>query len=239
MLRRVLFVVLFMFACGVPTVATAEDDFVALFDGQSLGGWVQHGGQAKYFVEEGAIVGQSVPLTPNSFLCTEKEYGDFVLELEFKVDPKLNSGVQIRSQVFDKSTTIAAEGGKTRSVAAGRVHGYQYEIDNDPQRNRLWTGGIYDEGRRGWLFPGLRGGDGAAFTEQGRKITKIDDWNALRVEAIGDHFKTWLNGELRADFHDDLTPKGFIALQVHGVGGKTDKLQVRWRNIRIREVKAE
>ena len=146
--------------------------------------------------------------------------------------------MQIRSQVFDKPTTSAGEGGEVKRIPAGRVHGYQFEIDNDPQRNRLWSGGIYDEGRRGWLYPGLRGGDGAAFTEQGRKITRLDDWNTLRVEAVGDSLKTYLNGELRADFKDDLTPKGFIALQVHGVGDKTDKLQVRWRNIRLSEVKA-
>jgi len=237
MLVRVSAMLLLAFVACSP-VAAAEENFTPLFDGQSLAGWVQRGGKAKYFFEDGAVVGESVPLTPNSFLCTEKEYSDFILELEFKVDPRLNSGVQIRSQVFDKSTTSAGEGGKARSIPADRVHGYQFEIDNDPKRNRLWSGGIYDEGRRGWLYPGLRGGDGAAFTEQGRKITRLDDWNTLRVEAVGDSFKTYLNGELRADFEDDLTPKGFIALQVHGVGDKTDKLQVRWRNIRLREVKA-
>ena len=237
MLVRVFAMMLLSFVACAP-IAVAEENFSPLFDGQSLTGWVQRGGKAKYFVEDGAVVGESVPLTPNSFLCTEKEYGDFILELEFKVDPRLNSGVQIRSQVFDKSTTSPGEGGKARSIPAGRVHGYQFEIDNDPQRNRLWSGGIYDEGRRGWLYPELRGGDGPAFTEQGRKITKLDDWNTLRVEAVGDSIKTYLNGELRADFKDDLTPKGFIALQVHGVGDKTEKLQVRWRNIRLSEVKA-
>jgi hypothetical protein len=157
MLLRALPIVLLAAVGTAPLAAAAEDEFTPLFDGQSLAGWVERGGQAKYFVEDGAIVGQSVPLTPNSFLCTAKEYGDFVLELEFKVDPRLNSGVQIRSQVFDKPTTI----------------------------------------------------------------------------------KTWLNGEPRADFRDDLTPRGFIALQVHGVGAKTEKLQVRWRSIRLREVQPQ
>ncbi len=82
----------------------------------------------------------------------------------------------------------------------------------------------------------MRGGDGAAFTEQGRKLSRLDGWNTLRVEAVGDTIKTWLNDEPRADFRDDLTPRGFIALQVHGVGDKTDKLQVRWRNIHLREL---
>ena len=81
-------------------IATAEESWTPLFDGKSLAGWKQHGGKAKYRVEEEQIVGSSVPNTSNSFLCTEKEYGDFILELEFKVHPQLNSGVQIRSQVF-------------------------------------------------------------------------------------------------------------------------------------------
>ena len=235
MVVRALSFSLFLLLASAP-VAAAEEKFTPLLDGQSLAGWTQHGGKAKYFVEENAIVGESVPLTSNSFLCTDKQYGDFILELDFKVDPRLNSGVQIRSQVFDKATTAADEGGKARSIPAGRVHGYQFEIDNDPGRNRFWSGGIYDEGRRGWLYPGLRGGDGAAFTEQGRKLSRLDGWNTLRVEAVGDTIKTWLNGEPRADFRDDLTPRGFIALQVHGVGDKTDKLQVRWRNIHLREL---
>lgn len=214
----------------------AEENFTPLFDGTTLEGWVQRGGKAKYFVEDDAIVGQSVPLTGNSFLCTEKEYGDFILELEFKVDPRLNSGIQVRSNSYDKATTITGDDGKTKTIEAKRVHGYQFEIDNDGKKDRMWSGGIYDEGRRGWLFPGIRGGDEGTFTEQGRKITKRDDWNTVRIEAVGNHFKTYLNGELRADFEDDMTPKGFIALQVHGVGAKTEPLQVQWRKIRIREM---
>ena len=78
-------------------MATAQE-FKPLFDGKSLDGWEQHGGKAKYRVEDGAIVGTSVPNTQNSFLCTTKEYGDFILELEFKVSPELNSGVQIHTE---------------------------------------------------------------------------------------------------------------------------------------------
>lgn len=213
----------------------AEDDFVPLFDGQSLDGWVQRGGKAKYGVEDGEIVGRSVPLTPNSFLCTEKDYGDFVLELEFKVDGRLNSGVQFRSQMFDKPTTVTVPDGSKKAIPPNRVHGYQYEIDNSTERDRWWTAGVYDEGRRGWLFPGANGGDGDQFTKQGRTLTRQDEWNTLRIEAKGSSIKTYLNGELRASFEDSLTPKGFIALQVHGVGATPTPYEVRWRNIRIKE----
>lgn len=215
--------------------AAAKD--VEIFDGKTLNGWVQKGGTAKYAVEDGCIVGRSVLNTGNSFLCTEKDYGDFVLELDFKVNPALNSGIQIRSHCFDKETTFENKG-KTEKIAAGRVHGYQIEIDNDPKRDRWWTAGLYEEGRRGWLFPGLRGGDGKQFTEQGRKITKADEWNHVKIEAKGDHIRTWLNGELRVDAHDGDAPTGFIALQVHGIGKDKDKAgtEVRWKNLKLEDL---
>ncbi|MBI1372738.1 MAG: DUF1080 domain-containing protein [Phycisphaera sp.] len=216
---------------GLSTRAQAADDdgFVSLFNGKDLDNFEQKGGVAKYSIEGDAIVGQSVPNTPNSFLCTKKIYTDFILEYEFKaVD--LNSGVQIRSNAHDKEVTEAG-----KKIAAGRVHGYQIEIDAD-KLNRMWVGGIYDEGRRGWLFPGAKGGDAAAVTEQGKKLYKVGDWNKIRVEAKGDSIKTWLNGEPRAEITDDLTPSGFIGLQVHGVGKKTEPEFVRWRNLRIKEL---
>ena len=210
----------------------ADAGFVPLFDGKSLNGWEQKGGKALYRVEDGSIVGQSVPDTPNSFLCTKREYGDFILEYEFRCDPALNAGVQVRSSAPGEETTYSADQ-KTIEVPAGRVHGYQVEIDpNKPER--MWTAGIYDEGRRGWLYPGSRGGDAAKFSEQGKRLYRKGDWNVVRVEAIGPSIKTWLNGEARANLTDDMTPRGFIALQVHGVGGRKERIEVRWRNLRIR-----
>jgi hypothetical protein len=201
------------------------DDWRPLFDGTSLDGWTQKGGAAKYRAEDGQIVGTSVPNTSNSFLCTTKDYADFILELEFKVDPDLNSGVQIRSQCFDEPK-VAERNGKKREIPAGRVHGYQVEID---PKERAWSGGIYDEGRRGWL-------DDLADNESARKAFKPGDWNHFRIECRGPSIKTFINGVKAADLRDDMTPKGFIALQVHGVGGATDPREVRWRKIRIKEL---
>lgn len=207
---------------------------VDLLQGPGLEGWVRRGGEAKYEAEGGEIVGTCVLNTPNSFLCTEKSYGDFVLEFEFKVDPRLNSGVQIRSDCFDAATKVEWQG-KSIDIPAGRVHGYQIEIDPEPARDRWWSAGIYDEGRRGWLYPGALGGDERAFTEQGRKLFTQGDWNHVRVEAIGDSIKTWLNGTPCAQIKDSMTTRGFIALQVHGIGNDTSKAgaQVRWRNLRL------
>ena len=218
--------------------AFAADDWVPLFNGKDIDGWVQRGGKATYKVEDGAIVGTSTMDTPNSFLCTPRDYSDFILEYEFKVDPKLNSGVQIRSNVLDKPAEITWQG-KQVKIKEGVVHGYQIEIDPNPVQNRWWAAGIYDEARRGWLFPGSLGGDGKAFGEQGKKIFKQGDWNKVHVEAIGDSITTTLNGVPCASIKDSLTASGFIGLQVHAIGNEKDKdgTQVRWRNLRILEVK--
>lgn len=218
-------------------VPAADDGWVQLFNGKNFDGWVQHGGKAKYAVQDGVVVGTTVLGTGNSFLCTKETYGDFILEYEFKVDPRLNSGVQIRSEVFDSPKTLQVDG-KEIKVPADRVHGYQIEIDMDPKNNRWWTAGVYDEARRGWLFPGSHGGDKKAFTDQGAKVSKQEEWNKIRVEARGSSIKTWLNGELRADLKDSMTLKGLIALQVHGVGKDKEKenITVMWRNIRLKQL---
>jgi hypothetical protein len=212
-------------APGLPA-DNKDDGWVSLFNGKNLDGWVQRGGKAKYRVEDGQIVGTSVPNTSNSFLCTTKNYGNFILELEFKVHPKLNSGVQIRSECFDQDKTLTLNG-KTIKVPAGRVHGYQVEID---ATDRLWSGGIHDEARRGWL---------GAFVnlDATKKAFKQNDWNKFRIECRGDSIKTWLNGVPAADLKDSVTPTGFVGLQVHGVGKLEDPLEVRFRNLRIKELK--
>lgn len=217
--------------------SAADDGWVQLFNGKDLDGWVQRSGKAKYAVEDGAIVGTTVLGTGNSFLYPKETFGDFILEYEFKVDPKLNSGVQIRSEVFDEAKTLQV-GGKDVKIPADRVFGYQIEIDMDPKNDRWWTAGIYDEARRGWLYPGALGGEKKAFTDQGRKISKQGEWNKIRVEAKGASIKTWLNGEPRAEIQDSVTLKGIIAFQVHGVGKDPakDGLKVMWRNIRLKKL---
>src|SRR6478609_2729160 len=133
-----------------------------LFNGRNLDGWKVVNGQAQYAAVNGEIVGTPVLGSPNSFLATEKTYGDFVLELEFKVDGETNSGVQIRSE-------------SKQEYQNGRVHGYQVEID--PSK-RAWTGGIYDEARREWLYP-------MTYNPAGETAFKKMDWNLMRVECIG------------------------------------------------------
>ena len=190
-----------------------KDDtpWVSLFDGQTLNGWTQKGGVAKYMVRDETIVGTTVNNTPNSFMTSDKMYGDFILELEYKVDSSMNSGIQIRSNSFPH-------------YRDGRVHGYQIEIDPS---ERAWSAGIYDEGRRGWLNP-------LDNNPEAQKAFKQNDWNHYRIEAIGDTLKTWINGVPAAHLIDDKTASGFIGLQVHGIGkDKTPGTEIIWRNINI------
>jgi hypothetical protein len=223
MLQRILLAtVALVLAAG----SAAAQELKPLFDGKTLDGWVQHGGKAKYRVENGEIVGTSVPNTQNTFLCTAKEYGDFVLELEFKVHPELNSGVQIRSQVFAEEREIDVEG-KKKKIPADRVHGYQVEIDPS---DRSYSGAIYDEARRGRFLADL------ADNEAARKAFKQGEWNKFRIECRGNTIKTWINDVPAVSLVDDVTAKGVIALQVHGVGPREDALDVRWRNIKLAEL---
>lgn len=185
--------------------------WISLFDGETLNGWTQLGGAAKYRVQDNAIVGTTVHDTPNSFLTTDKMYGDFILELDYKVDPSMNSGIQIRSNSHPY-------------YREGRVHGYQIEIDPS---DRAWSAGIYDEARRGWLNP-------LTDNTEAQKAFKQNDWNHYRVEAIGDTLKTWINEVPAAYLIDDKTAIGFIGLQVHSISDEQkDGTEIIWKDIKI------
>lgn len=218
-----------------PQVALAQKPTDLI--GKDLSNWVKRGGNADFAIKGNEIVGRAVMDTPNSFLCTKKSYGDFVLEYDFRVDPRLNSGVQIRSECFDHETQVQWRD-KTIVVPAGRVHGYQIEIDPDPKRDRWWTAGVYDEGRRDWLYPGQLGGNEKEFTEQGRKNFRQGEWNHVKVEALGPTIKTWLNGKACASITDSMTIRGFIGLQVHNIGNDASLkgIQVRWKNMKITDL---
>lgn len=199
-----------LMACNL-TYAGSTENWTKLFDGKTLSGWEKLDGTAEFKVEDGIIVGVSKLGTPNTFLATRKAYSDFVLEYEIMMDDALNSGVQIRSN-------------SVPDFHKGRVHGYQ--IEADPSK-RSWSGGIYDEGRRGWLY-------NLECNPRAKKAFKHNDWNKFRIEAIGSSIRVWLNGVQTADLVDDLTSKGIIALQVHSIKSKElEGKQVKFRNIRI------
>ncbi|MGF7025573.1 MULTISPECIES: 3-keto-disaccharide hydrolase [Sphingobacterium] len=191
-----------------------EKGWTNLFDGKTLNGWKSVGGKAPYSIEGDAIVGRMTKGTPNSFLITEKEYGDFILELDVKLEGnETNSGIQTRSHLDPKAND-----------GRGRVYGRQVEIDPS---SRAWTGGIYDEARRGWIYP-------LDLNENAKKAYKAEEFNHIRIEAIGDELRTWINDIPVAYVVDTIDRSGFIGLQVHGIPPKLDGKKVYFKNIKIK-----
>lgn len=193
--------------------STAEKDWTVLFDGQSLEGWYN-----PYDWGEAEVVDDEIHLRANEkfFLVTEDTYDDFVFEGEVRVpDRESNSGFMFRAQ-----------------VDTNRVYGYQAEVDPS---ERAWSGGLYDEGRRGWLHPAE--GDsiaGVNFREEHGEAFTPDGWNRYRIRAVGDSLKISVNGERTTAYRDTVDSEGRIGIQHHGEDGKV----YRFRNLRIREVEA-
>lgn len=210
MLKQILTIIIV--AASINLSAQQNQQWENLFNGKNLDGWKVINGSAKYEVKDGMIVGTTVAGSPNSFLATEKTFGDFIVEFEFKLsDEDMNSGVQFRSE-------------SSADYMSGRVHGYQYEID--PSK-RAWTAGIYDEARRDWLYP-------MEYNAPAKSLFKLNQWNKGRIECIGNSIRTFLNGKPAANLVDDMTAKGFIALQVHQINKPEDAgKRIYFKNIRI------
>jgi len=209
--QKMTLVLIILLCLGCSDSKKDHTPWVPLFDGKTLNDWTIKGGEAQYEVRDEIIVGSTVHDTPNTFLTTDRMYGDFILELDYKVDSTMNSGIQIRSNSFSHYRN-------------GRVHGYQIEIDPS---ERAWSAGIYDEARRGWL-------NTMDNNPKAQQAFKQNDWNHYRIEAIGDTLKTWINDVPASYLIDDKTSSGFIGLQVHSIG-KDQKAgtEIQWRNIRI------
>ena len=202
-------------ACSLVFLATpsfAQNGWRKLIDGKTLDGWYPCNGTAPFTLEDGAIVGRTVTGSPNTFLCSKEKFGDFILEYDVWVDTNLNSGMQIRS-IADPS------------IKNGRVHGLQIEIDPS---ERAWTGGIYDEARRGWLHT-------LTDQKQAGQAFKRGQWNTFRISALGNSIRTWVNRVPCSNIVDDLTPVGVLAIQVHAIGNDASKAgeAIKFKNIRI------
>jgi hypothetical protein len=199
------------------TVSAEEKAYKSIFDGKTLKGWAQRNGTATYRIENEVIIGKTKEGSPNSFLCSDREYGNFDLKFDVKVDEGLNSGVQIRSQ--------------TRDGYRGRVNGPQVEIESSGE-NGAEAGYIYGEAAGGWMTPKAK--------LIPHKHFKDGEWNSYRVLAKDAHIKVWINGNLISDLtHEEkfkTHPKGFIGLQVHGIGKEKGPFEVRWRNLKLKEL---
>ena len=177
--------------------------------------WMPRGGEATFELKDGVLRGTTRPNTPNTFFTSRQQYDNFELLFEARVHPELNSGVQIRSELVGDPTDRSAP-----------LRGYQVEIDPSP---RSWTAGLYEERGRGWLHP-------LNTQPYARRAFRPGQWNQCRVLAEGPRIRTWLNGIPVADVYDAERTTGHLGFQVHGVGERSDPLEVAWRNLRIREL---
>ncbi len=216
-MQKSIFLLSVMFLLSLTTLS-GQNNWNDLFNGKNLRGWEVLNGTAPYNVENNMIVGTSKIGTPNTFLATKKDYTNFVLEYDIKMDEGLNSGVQIRSRSID-------------SFKDGRVHGPQVECE-DTQRG--WAGGIYDEARKGWRYP-------LDYNPNAKTAFKKGEWNSFRVVAFNNHIMTWVNGVPASNLVEEETETGFIALQVHGIGNNESLAgkEIRWKNMRIKELNAK
>ncbi|WP_197439849.1 3-keto-disaccharide hydrolase [Calycomorphotria hydatis] len=205
-------------------------EWVDLFDGESLDSWEVQGGTASYRIEDDMIVGRTADGSKNTFLC-KGPYSDFELQFDVKCDTGLNSGVQIRSHVYEKETPQASNPKRMRE--AGEVYGYQCEVAAYERPGNI-DGNFWDEGRRTkWLDETVKDDPAAV------KAYKKGEWNHFRIVAQGDRIRSWVNGVPVADFSDDLDASGFIGLQVHSIPKNAGPFEVRFKNLKLRELSAD
>jgi hypothetical protein len=199
-----------------------EQGFTPLFNGKNLEGWTN-----PYEYGEASVVEGEIHLkgTRKFFLVTEKKYADFILVVEIKLPPgTANSGVMFRAHAKPNS-----------------VFGYQAECDGSDRR---WSGGLYDEGRREWIWPSMTGRSKPEFLvhekesqehfkkPEIRDALRREDWNRYVIECRGDHIQISINGTLITDLHDSMDAEGIIGLQHHG-----EKDQIyKFRNVFIKEL---
>ena len=204
-----------------------KGEMTPIFDGKTLNGWSQLNGTASYRVKDGAIIGKTKEGSPNSFLCTNKLYGDFELKFEVKlINNELNSGVQIRS-----NTKELAEKEKERGDKFGRVNGPQVEIEATKDKGAE-SGYVYGEACGGWMTPKDKLVPHNHF--------KNGEWNQYKIVAKGPRIQTWVNGNKVSNLTDkekfQSHPKGFIGLQVHSIKKGSGPFEVAWRNIKVKEL---
>jgi hypothetical protein len=226
-----------------------KDDWVSLFNGKNLDGWVVKSTRAdhgKNFwkVEDDAIICDSIGDRTHGYiwLMTEKEYVNFELQLKFQAyrDSPGSSGVQVRSRYDDGPD----------APRCGWMHGPQVDV----YATRPWqTGLIYDETweERRWISPNLKDWNinesYAPERWQFKYADEGDGWNELHIICKGMRIKTILNGMVMTDFDGagvldnekhrahNVGMKGHIALQLHD----GHELRIRFKDIRLRELEGQ
>ena len=187
-----------------------------IFNGKNLEEWSVIERPANVKVKDSSIVLHMTAYTSrHSFVRTKKKYKDFILEVDFKRDRTIDSGILFRAE-------------STPDTAFNALFGYMVKVDPSP--TRLWTGGVLLDFGNGlnWLYPLLN-------DERARHAEKEGVWNRLRVEVIGTIIKVWINDIPTAHLVDDKYKEGFIAFKIHYLEGEKEKenLEIAYKNIRI------
>lgn len=207
-------VALTLAACASPRdpAAPASEGWRPLFDGATLAGWSNPYGWGEAWVEDGEI---RLRADEKFFLVTDSTYRDFVFEGEILMpEGEANSGFMFRAH-----------------AEPDRVYGYQAEVDPS---DRAWSGGLYDEGRRGWLHPDREDSASVAAFTAGGTPYRHGAWNRYRIHAEGDSLKIYVNDVLTTAYRDAEDREGVLGLQHHGEEGQV----YRFRNLRVRTLDA-
>jgi len=209
--KHSLLAIFFLTSFGIPGVQAKEAEWIPLFNGKDLDGWHNPYPHGTASVKNGVI---ELVADRKFFFAYNEKFSDFIMTAEIKLPKgKANSGILFRSQKKEN----------------GSMFGYQAEVDGSDRR---WSGGLYDEGRRGWIHP--KKPERNPYNEKNWKDTqknalKRDDWNNYKIKCLGDHLQIWVNGVQTTDLKDSTDSTGFIAIQHHGEKGQV----YRFRNLRL------
>lgn len=201
---------------GISVLSAQESaPWISLFNGKDLSGWSLKGSAGKAYVQDGEIVCHVTANTPeHTFVCTNEAFTDFIFEIDVKIDGDFNTGISFRA--------VDALPG-----SAVKLWSYMVKIDPTP---RHWTGGIFEDFGPVWQWLNTLENNAA-----GRDAFKMGAWNRFRIEALGAHFKVWVNGVPTANLIDERYSRGYIALKIHWTGNfpEREKILGHFRNARI------
>lgn len=206
----------------------AEDGFVPIFNGKNLEGWQGLGGDtSSYYAQDGQLICKE---TGKVHLFTVKEYANFILRLEIKMDPGGNNGIGIRTKVSKQP----------------HLEGSEIQVLDDPYYAR----GLPREGKdpKDWVPLKDYQHHGSIYGVVPAKpgyLKPAGQWNQQEIICDGRRVKITLNGVVIVDAHlDQVKPidglqhpglfytQGHIGLHAHGNYGA----KVYFRNLRIKQL---
>ncbi len=210
-----LLIILFLIP-GTTQAQSKSEPWKTIFNGSDLKGWSVVGSTGKVWVADSTMYLQKRSNTKeHTLIRTNKKYTNFILELDSKIDPEFNTGIILRSIGTPDTATVS-------------LYGYQVKIDPSPTRK--WSGGIFDDYGNGWHWLYTLKDDARA-----RAAYTIGKWNHIRVEAIGNNIKVWVNGIPTCNLINNKYKKGYIALKIHSMANFPEKEKETgyYKNIRI------